>query len=159
MATPCASSDLGWFGNGTFLFMWDTSQSPAVWVKISKIDNHDGPGMTTDKEEVTTHDSVAGYKQYIAGLSDGGSITESMIWDPTDPTHAGLAYTSLKQAFDDKQNRKWKLVYPTSPKWGTVFCGFVDAYKAMAPVKSALRAQVTIKVSDKVDLVTGGGLT
>ena len=150
----CDNNNLGWIGIGTFLYMWDTSQSPAAWVKISKIDNHDGPNITTDKVEATTHDTTTGFKDYLPNLSDGGQLNEAMVWDPTDATHAGSAYTSLRKATSDKLTRKWKLVYPTSPKWGQVFCGFIDGYKVMAPVKDLLRAQVSIKIVGEPDLTT-----
>jgi hypothetical protein len=143
----CDSSNLGWNAVGTFIYMGDGA-SPENWTKIAKVDNVDGPAGTTATSDVTTHDTPNGFKQFLANLSDSGACALSLVWDPTDPTHVGTGFSSLKQAFDDKQNRHWKIVFPTSPKYKTVFCGFVDAYKHMSPVAGALKANISIKVSD-----------
>ena len=143
----CSSSNIGWQALGTFIYVSD-GNSPPNWTKVAKVDNIDGPGGTTDKLEVTTHDAIAdGFKKFLLSLSDGGTCTLTLVYDPTDPTHAGSNFASLYQAFTDKQNRQWKVVWPTSPPWKNVFCAGVDGYKTMQAAKDALRASVTLKVS------------
>ncbi|MFA5374127.1 MAG: phage tail tube protein [Candidatus Omnitrophota bacterium] len=43
--------------------------------KILELTNISGPAQSRDMIEVTNHDSANGFKEYIAGLIDGGEIT------------------------------------------------------------------------------------
>lgn len=47
------------------------------WVHIGEVIDIAGPNLTTEEVEVTNHDSAGGYREYIAGLKDGGSISIS----------------------------------------------------------------------------------
>ena len=42
---------------------------------IGNLTNISGPGITADTIDVTSHDSTGGYRQFIAGLIDGGEIS------------------------------------------------------------------------------------
>lgn len=152
MPRDCSSSSLGWAAIGTHLQMYDTSVSPKVWVPIAKVDDINGPQGKTTTIDVTTHDSTGGFVQYLGSLSDLGQVSLAVVWDPTDPTHNQLLFKGLKKAFDDKQIRTWRILYPTSPEYEITFCGFVDGYNPMAKPKDALRANVSIKVTGGWDL-------
>lgn len=47
----------------------------ATWVHIGEIDDIGGPNISSDDVEVTNHDSVNKYKEFISGLKDGGTIS------------------------------------------------------------------------------------
>lgn len=47
------------------------------WVHIGEVEDISGPNLSSDDVEVTNHDSQGGYREYIAGLKDGGSISIS----------------------------------------------------------------------------------
>ena len=48
-----------------------------AWIHIGEVEDISGPNLSSDDVEVTNHDSQGGYREYIAGLKDGGSISIS----------------------------------------------------------------------------------
>lgn len=48
-------------------FNWDT-------VTLDEVFNISGPSESADTLDVTSHDSADGFKEYIAGLKDGGEV-------------------------------------------------------------------------------------
>ncbi len=59
--------------HGTQLQMSD-GDTPAVFTTIAQITNITGPNVVMDTVDVTTMDSVGGWKEFIAGMLDGGEI-------------------------------------------------------------------------------------
>ena len=152
MPRNCSQTVLGWNAIGTHIQMYDTSVSPAVYRPIAKIDDVTGPQGKTSVIDVTTHDTTNGTVQKVANLSDSGQVTMSAVWDPTDATHNELNFYGLLQAYNDKQIRTWRIVYPTSPSMEINFCGFVAMYQPSAKAKDVLRASFSIEVTGGFDL-------
>lgn len=152
MPRTCQGSNDGWAALGTQIQMWDRSVSPSVWVPMALIDDISGPQGKTQTIDTTTHDATDGNLRYIASFSDSGSVSLTAVWDPTNVTHNQLNFRGLKKAYDDKQTRTWRIVYPTSPHYEIIFCAFVDGYSPMAKAKDALRANVSLKVTGGFDL-------
>ena len=69
-------------GVGTVIQRWDGS---SAWVAIAEVTNISGPGMVRDLIEVTSLDSTGGWREFISGFRDGGTVVLSMNY-----TRAGL---------------------------------------------------------------------
>jgi len=68
--------------------------------------------MTKDSIEVTNYGSPDRFREYIAGLKDGGSLNAEGNWLPNNATHDES--TGLLESFNDDSNHNWKLVLPDS---------------------------------------------
>ena len=115
-------------------------------VKIAEVLDISGPSLGMDTIEVTSHDSVDGWKEYIAGLLDAGEVSFEINYVPTATTHknasGGLLYlltTRAKQSFT--------LVFPDATSW--TFDAFVTAFEPSAPVQDKLGASITLKITGK----------
>lgn len=144
-----------WAAINTYLSVYDTSVSPAVWTRVVKCDDIGGPKLKRDTIDVTTHDNIDDYKEFIGSLKDGQDVTVAVVFDPTDPSHNTNGYASMAQAFEDGIVRQWKIVYPTSPSTKWTLSGFVVAFEPGAKTKDALRMTLMIKVTGKPTLAFG----
>jgi Lambda phage tail tube protein, TTP len=144
-----------WTAINTFIYINDTSQSPSVWTKVAQCDDISGPKIKRTTIDVTTHDALDSYVQYLPSLKDGQQVTMTAVWDPTDVSHNEAGFASMKTALEDGITRQWKIVYPTSPLQKMIFSGFVVGYEPDAKAKDALRVTFTVQVTDKATLEAG----
>lgn len=60
--------------------------SPTTYTEIMEVYDVVPPNQQTDEIEVTHYKSVGGYREFIAGLKDGGEVTISLNWIPGSTT-------------------------------------------------------------------------
>ena len=70
--------------------------------------------MSADEVEVTSNDSPEQWKEFIAGLKDGGDISFDMIYLIDDATQSGQGDNSFSSIFDAQRNRHWAIRIPTT---------------------------------------------
>ena len=61
-------------GVGTSFRRWNGSS----WENIAEINSITGPNKSRDTIDVTSLDSTGGYREFIGGFRDGGSVTLPM---------------------------------------------------------------------------------
>ena len=61
-------------GVGTLFRRW----SGTAWVNIAEINSISGPNMSRDTIDVTSLDSTGGYREFIPGFRDGGTVQLAM---------------------------------------------------------------------------------
>lgn len=144
-----------WPAINTFVYVLDVTQSPQPWVKIALVDDISGPKLKRTIIDVTTHDTANDYIQKLGSLKDGQQVTLTIVFDPTDASHNETTYTSLKTMFEDGIIRQFKIVFPVSPIQKETFLGFVVGFEPDSKAKDALRATVTIEVTDKATFSAG----
>ena len=119
-------------------------------VAIAELQDVSGPSLSLETIEVTSHSSVEGWKEYIAGLLDAGEISFDINYVPTNATHknaaGGLIYILAQRAV-----QAFSLVFPDTTTW--TFNAFVTAFEPSAPVADKLSASVTLKLTGKPTLV------
>jgi len=134
----------GFTGKGTIFNRWDGS----AWVAIANIKSIDGPNATRDTVDVTTLDSVGGYREFIGGLRDGGEVSIPMNF-----TAAGFAL--FKADFESEAVQQYQIVLPDTPTNTTLeFDGLVTTNPIGIPLDDVVTCDVTIKVSGQTDLTT-----
>ena len=62
-------------GTATSASMLDLTTNPSSWTYIGDLTGIGGPNMSVDTIDVTAHDSTGGFREFVAGLIDGGDIT------------------------------------------------------------------------------------
>ena len=61
-------------GVGTLFRRW----SGSAWDNIAEINSISGPNMSRDTIDVTSLDSTGGYREFIGGFRDGGTVQLAM---------------------------------------------------------------------------------
>lgn len=109
-------------------------------VVIAQVRSISGWGLTMDTIDVTSHDSTGAWREFVAGLIDGGEITLDLIFDPDNTGHANLR-TDLTARTSNTYDVRF--VDPTPQIWS--FTGFVTGFQPESPVDGDLTAAVTVK--------------
>lgn len=120
--------------------------TPEVFTSIAEIVELTPPQMSRDEIDVTSHSSSDGYREFIAGMRDGGEVSFRANWLPTDATHDGA--TGLLETFNDNATHNWKIILPNT--LATIsFSGFLTAFEPDTPLEEQGQLSGTIKVSGK----------
>lgn len=116
-------------------------------VSIGSLTSISSPSMTQETIDVTTLDSDGGYRDFIGGFKDGGEVSASGFFVPSDPGQAA-AY----EALESSTTEKFAIEFPASmgAKWE--FDGVVTAFQTTAELEEAVGFEITIKVSGKPTL-------
>jgi len=135
-------------GVGTQFRRWNSSTG--TWVKIAKVNSITGPGMTRDVIDVTSLDSVGGYREFIAGFRDAGTITFNMTFSRDE-------YETMKSDFESDAKQNYEIVLPDSDTTTLEFEGLVTEIPLTISPDDKITVDVTIKISGSVTLESGSG--
>ena len=131
-------------GVGTVVRKWNGSG----WDNIAQVTNISGPGLSREMIDVTSLDSTGGYREFIAGFRDAGTIVLSMNF-----TRAGL---DLFQAdFEDDTVKNYEIVLPDADATSLEFEGLVQEFPLTIPTDSQITMEVTIKITGVVTVNSG----
>lgn len=139
-------------GLGTKFLRWDSS-APAGssdWQTIAEIISISGPTMTREFIDVTSLDSTGGYREFIAGFRDGGTVTLNMNF-------TSATYSIMKDDFEDRDSQFYEIVLPDENSTSFEFEGLVTELPLEIPTDDRVTANVTIKVVGKVEVNSGSG--
>ncbi len=139
-------------GLGTKFLRWDSS-APAGssdWRAIAEIISISGPTMTREFIDVTSLDSTGGYREFIAGFRDGGTVTLNMNF-------TSATYAVMKDDFEDRDSQFYEIVLPDENNTSFEFEGLVTELPLEIPTDDRVTANVTIKVVGKVEVNSGSG--
>lgn len=129
---------------GTQLKIGSTSGSGGT--AIAAVTSIDGPELTLETIDVTTHDSPSGFREFIGGLKDAGEVSMELAFDPANATHknasGGLLYALLNRSVTE-----FTLVLPSSPSVSWYFNALVTQFQVQAPIDDKLPANVTLKIT------------
>lgn len=127
----------------TLIKVGDGATPTEVFTTVPECTDAQSPNVKTDLQDVTSHDSAGGFREFLPGLKDGESVTAPMFWVPSNATHKSLrvdAYAATK--------RNFKTVFTGGPTDNTVsYAGYITAMQAMAKVGTPLQATLVIKVT------------
>jgi predicted secreted protein len=130
---------------GTALQLGDGATSE-TFTSIAELTDINPPQMSKDSIEVTNHSSASRYREFLAGMKDGGSVSGEGNWLPNNATHD--ENTGLLESFTDDSNHNWKLVLPDS--LGTFsFTGHITVLNPTTPLTAQGKIAFSIKVSGK----------
>ena len=133
-------------GKGTLFRRWNTVS--AEWETIAEINTITGPGMTRDTIDVTSLDSTDGYREFIAGFRDPGTVGLSMNFTREE-------YEQMKTDFEDDNLKNYEIILPDAENTTLEFEGMVTELPLSIPPDDKITADVTIKISGSVTLNSG----
>jgi hypothetical protein len=139
-------------GGGTFTAIFNVSHGTniniALMIPVLEILKLGGPNMKMDMKEVSNMGSPSTFKEFIAGLRDGGAVTFEANYIPKDATqlntqadlNAGVLST-------------WSITLPGTPGnantciW--MFSGYVDTINPAIPLDDRITVTGSIKITGK----------
>jgi len=110
---------------------------------IGKVTNISGPSMSKETVDTTSFDNTDGYRSFIVGLKDAGTLTFTLMFDKT-------VYSTLKAAFEDNTAKAIEITLPDATK--LTFNGFVTELPLTVPTEDKVTCDVTVKISGAVTL-------
>ena len=115
---------------------------------IAEIIDISGPSMSKDAIEVTAHDGSDGYREYIPGWRDGGEVSITANWLPSDATQADLL-----AVFEGDALRDFTITTAGDGSASTIdidFSGIVTSFNAAMPLEEQGKLDFTLKISGAV---------
>lgn len=114
---------------------------------IGELTSISSPSMSQETIDVTTLDSDGEYREFIGGFKDGGEVSASGFFKPSDEGQAA-AYTALENSTVED----FEIRFPAAMGASWKFKGVVTAFQTNAELEEAISFEITIKVSGKPTL-------
>ena len=121
-----------------------------AWVNLAEINSITGPNKSRETIDVTSLDSVGGYREFIASFRDGGTVQLAMNF-----TRA--TYELMNTDFESDATQTYEIVLPDSEKTSLEFIGLVTELPLSISTDDKVTADVTIKVTGQPILNSGSG--
>jgi predicted secreted protein len=131
--------------------------SPENFTAIAELATINRSGSKSDLDDVTNHDSVGGYREYITTLLDAGDVVCDGNYIPNDTT-----VEALQTQFDDQKLSHWQIVLPAAPDRGYVYSEGNWAFSAYVVENNfdlkhdkAAKMSAKLKITGKPVFTTG----
>ncbi len=118
---------------------------------IAQVQDIEGPDLSLDTEDMTSHDSTGGWEEHVGTILRSGEVTFDIVYDPGAATHKNAA-GGLIHDMASKTAQTYALTFPSSPAVSWTFSALVTGFKPKAPVAGKLAASVKMKVSGQPTL-------
>jgi len=133
-------------GVGTVFQRW----SGSAWVAIAEVNSISGPSMTRETIDVTSLDSVGGYREFIAGFRDAGNVQLSMNFTRT-------TFELMKDDFESDTVQNYEITLTDAETTSLEFEGLVIECPLEVPTGDKVTSSVNIKVTGEVTINSGSG--
>lgn len=131
------------FGNGA---------SPESWTTIANVSSINGPTISVNVVDITSHSNADAFRRKRGTLIDPGEITFELFFDPSEDTHS--AATGVLGDLLNRVSQHFRLNYP-APVSGfyIIFTGQITNFSLSHPVDGVVSANVTITISGPIQTV------
>lgn len=135
-------------GFGT-LFKTGNGATPELFSTVAEVTGITPPAMSRDTVDATHELSPEAWREFIAGLKDGGEVSFDMNFVPDSADAANFMAELDLQGSAATKNRL--ILFPD----GSVFkfAAILTGYEPDAPIDDKMSASVTFKVTGKPNLV------
>lgn len=120
----------------------------SVYTKVAQLRDIGGPNMAADEIDVSDRDLR--WKQFIAGMLDGGEVSFDLVYDPDLASHSASVAGGLITLFAAGSTNNFRLKFADATPATATFAGFVKEVQPKAPFNDTQTADVTIKVSGAI---------
>jgi predicted secreted protein len=132
-------------GVGTKFQRWSGSK----WESLAEVNSINGPTKTRAFIDVTSLDSIGGYKEFITGFRDAGTIACKMNF-------TRYSYDLMNTDFESATAQNYQIILPDTENTGLEFEGLVTELPLTIPTDDKITADVTIKITGPVLIHSGG---
>lgn len=133
-------------GVGTSFKRGDGASSES-FTAIAEVNSITGPNKSRETIDVTSLDSVGGYKEFIGSFRDAGEVTLNMNF-----TFDG--YNDMNDDFELDTLTNYQIVLPDTGNSTFEFAALVSALGLAVPMDDKVTADVTLKISGQVTLTS-----
>ena len=133
-------------GVGTLFRRW----SGTAWVNIAEINSISGPSMSRDTIDVTSLDSTGGYREFIGGFRDAGTLQLTMNFSRT-------TFDLMKTDFESDTSQNYEIVLPDGDKTTLEFVGLVTELPLEITADDKITSSVSLKITGQVTVNSGSG--
>lgn len=118
-------------------------------IDIAEINSISGPTMSRETIETTVLSDTDGYRRFIGGLRDAGTVSLDMNFTMA-------TYNTMKEDFEDEDEQSYTI---TLPDGSTLeFSGLVTECPLEVPIGDKVTANITLQVSGEVTFTPGSSL-
>ncbi|MBR1193238.1 phage tail tube protein [Bradyrhizobium sp. AUGA SZCCT0160] len=131
------------------LFKTGNGASPEVFTTLAEVTGITPPAMARDTVDATHEESPGAWREFIAGLKDGGEVGLELNFIP-----GGSATTALMAEMDldgPLASKNRQILFPDGSYFS--FAGILTGFEPDAPLDDKMAASVTFKVTGKPTLV------
>lgn len=114
----------------------------AVYTTIPEVMRLSGPSIRFDLLDVTSHDTVGFFREFIPGLADGEKITAAINWRPSNVIHKQLRVDSYARTL-----RSVKIIFPDTPDNTVTSDTYIETIQPKADIGTPMGAEVSFKVT------------
>ena len=133
-------------GVGTKFRRWNTTKG--AWEDIAEINSITGPSMSRDTIDVTSLDSTGGYREFITGFRNAGTVALAMNFTRD-------TYDLMKLDFESNTLVNYEIILPDVEETTLEFEGLVTELPLGIPADDKVTADVTIQISGQVTVNSG----
>ena len=120
-----------------------THAGEETYATVVQVQSFDGPDLSLDTDDVTTHDSPGAFEEVVATILRTGELSMDIVYDPNHATHD--ASTGLIALMEARALIGNKFTFPDGTLW--YLASFVTGFKPAAPHDGKLAAAVKMKIS------------
>lgn len=131
-------------GVGVEFHRWNGSH----WDAIAEITSIKGPGMKRETIEVTSLDSTGGWKEFIAGFREAGTLSLSMNF-----RRGNLDL--FMEDFESDVEQNYEIVIPDADTTTIEFTGLVTELPLSISAKDAITNDITIQITGQPVINSG----
>ncbi|MGQ5580926.1 phage tail tube protein [Streptomyces sp. ECR3.8] len=121
---------------------------PEVFTKIADVTSLNPPNISRETLDVTSHDSVNGWMEFLGSLKDPGEVSADVNYQPD-------KHDLLVSDFEDATPRNYQIVFPDADATTWEFPAILTAFEPETPYDDKATASLTWKVSGKPTIGTG----
>jgi len=118
----------------------------------AQVTSIDGPELSLDTVDVTSHDSAGGWEEVVGTILRSGEISMDLVFDPAHATHkyaaGGLTYDMVQ-----KTPIEFTLEFPDAGTTTWTFDALITGFKPTGKVDGALTAVAKFKLTGEPTLV------
>ena len=127
-------------------FQLGDGEASETFTDVAEVIDITPPNMSKDSIDVSNQDSTDGFREKIPGWKDGGEVTFTMNWLPTNATQDET--TGLWSHYIDDENHNYKIILPDTLVTIS-FTGHITSFNPDLPNEEQGQLEVTIAISGK----------
>jgi predicted secreted protein len=131
-------------GVGAALKRWNGASYDA----LAEINSIEGPGFSRDTIDTTALDTPGGYRTFIAGFRNPGTLSLTM-------NYTRAVFNTFKTDFESDTIQDYMLVLPDTDTTSIAFDGLVTEMPLSIPTDDKVTMSVTIQISGQVSHQSG----
>lgn len=125
------------------LFKIESGTSAGSFLTIPECNKIGAPNVKFDLNDVTSHDSTGGFKEYLPGLADGENATADFWYKPTNTVHIQLRTDSYAKTL-----RNFEIVFTDTGTGNEIdFKAYIVGLAPQADAGQVLKNVLTAKVT------------